>query len=495
MDERSESIQSPASASLAETLLVIVRQRRIILSVYAGVVATALAGIFLLPPQYRAAAKVLLTTNKAQISTSAERPTELVRTTVGDAELNSQLEILRSRDLVEKVLLDMGVREETGEQGGSLLRAAVRAPATLLGDVYRRFHGLEDVEASGAHSRLIANIQKGIEVSAVRNSNVIEVAYWGLDPTWTAEFANHLTNEYVERHSQMQRETEAQDFFTKQSELLKQKLTQSEAALRDLREKAGALAGQQADVHDRLNEFSADLARTKIAKAEQEERVAYLERTQVADRHAGRIATPEILQLEAKRAELVGRYRADSERVRALDEELKTLRSAVSSYETMPGGKEAGGQASGVDLAGARATLAALRGKEEALAHAREEYRSQAELLEAQTVDLARLERQVKLDEEAYLSYVRTAEESRLSNALEQTKMLRLTIVEPATIPLEAVSPKKGRILAFALIGGLALSIGVGFTREYFDTTLKTAAEVRRHANLEVLAVLPERAT
>ena len=494
MDERSESIPSPASASLAETLLVIVRQRRIILSVYAGVVATALAGIFLLPPQYRAAAKVLLTTNKAQISTSAERPTELVRTTVGDAELNSQLEILRSRDLVEKVLLDMGVREETGE-GGSLLGAAVRAPATLLGDVYRRFHGLEDVEASSAHSRLIANIQKGIEVSAVRNSNVIEVAYWGLDPTWTTAFANHLTNEYVEHHSQMQRQTEAEDFFTKQSELLKQKLTQSEAALRDLREKAGALAGQQADVHDRLNEFSAELARTKIARAEQEERVAYLERTQVADRHAGRIATPEILQLEAKRAELLGRYRPDSERVRALDEQLQTLRSAVSAYDTMAGGKEAGAQASSVDLPGARATLAALKGKEEALAHERDEYRSQAELLEAQTVDLARLERQVKLDEEAYLSYVRTAEESRLSNALEQTKMLRLTIVEPATIPLEAVSPKKGRILAFALIGGLALSIGVGFTREYFDTTLKTAAEVRRHANLEVLAVLPERAT
>ena len=493
MDERSESI---ASASLVDTLLVIVRQRRIILSVYAGVVATAVAGIFLLPPQYRAAAKVLLTSNRAQISTSAERPTELVRTSVGDAELNSQLEVLRSRDLVEKVLLDMGVLNETGEQqGGSLLGAAVRAPVTLLSAAYRRFHGLEDVKASSPHSQLIADVQKGIEVAAVRNSNVIEVAYWGLDPTWTTEFANRLTNTYVERHSQMQRATEAEDFFTKQSELLRQKLTQSEAALRDLREKAGALAGQQADVHDRLNEFSAELARTKIARAEQEERVAYLERTQVADRHAGRVATPEILQLEAKRAELIGRYRADSERVRALDEELQTLRSAVSSYETMAGGKEAGAQASSVDLPGARANLAALKGKEEALAHEREVYRGQTELLEAQTFDLARLERQVKLDEEAYLSYVRTAEESRLSNALEQTKMLRLTIVEPATIPLEAMSPKKGRILAFALIGGLALSIGVGFAREYFDTTLKTAAEVRRHANLEVLAVLPERAT
>src|SRR5436309_1630182 len=139
---------------------------------------------------------------------------------VGEAELNSQLEILRSRDLVEKVLLDMGVLDETGEQhGGGLLGAAVRAPVTLLRDAYRRFHGLENV--SSPHSWLVKEILKSIEVTALRNSNVIEVAFWGLDPTWTTEFANRLTNAYVERHAEMQGVTEAEDFFTKQSELLK----------------------------------------------------------------------------------------------------------------------------------------------------------------------------------------------------------------------------------------------------------------------------------
>ena len=35
---------------------------------------------------------------------------------------------------------------------------------------------------------------------------------------------------------------------------------------------------------------------------------------------------------------------------------------------------------------------------------------------------------------------MRTAEESRLSNALEQSKILRLSVVEPATLPVEPVS-------------------------------------------------------
>jgi capsular polysaccharide biosynthesis protein len=43
------------------------------------------------------------------------------------------------------------------------------------------------------------------------------------------------------------------------------------------------------------------------------------------------------------------------------------------------------------------------------------------------------------------------------------------------------------------LAGGLLASLGAGFARDHFDTTVKTAADVRRSGDLEVLAVLPER--
>ena len=99
----------------------------------------------------------------------------------------------------------------------------------------------------------------------------------------------------------------------------------------------------------------------------------------------------------------------------------------------------------------------------------------------------------MKLDEETYTSYVRSAEQSRLSNALEQSKLLRLRILEPATLPLEAVAPRKGQIFVFALLGGLLLSLGLGLARDHFDATVKSSADVRRYANLETLLVLPER--
>src|SRR5262249_18404983 len=111
-----------------------------------------------------------------------------------------------------------------------------------------------------------------------------------------------------------------------------------------------------------------------------------------------------------------------------------------------------------------------------------------------QSFELTRLERQVKLDDEAYQSYMRTAEQSRLTNALEQSKLLRLSVVEPADLPMEPVSPRQGQLPGLGLVGGLVFGLAAGFARDYMNTTVKTAADVRRYANLDVLTVLPERA-
>ncbi len=486
-------------AAVAQDLLVVLLRRRwTVLGVYAVVLATAVGGIFLLPPQYRAAAKILLTSDRAQVSTSPDRPTELVRTSaVGDAEVTSQTEILQSRELVESVLKEMMPPGEppASAEGHGIARTAlwvVGTPFRLLRAAYRRLHDLEAVEPSSPLYWETTEVLGHLSAARVRDSNLIEVAMVSPDPVWAREFVDRLTKAYVERHAQLQQVQEAEDFFTQQSRLLQQKLTQSEAALRQARERAGALAGQQSEIHDRLNEFSAELARTKIARAEQEQRVQFLEGLQANAGKKGRIATPQLLELEAKRAELLGRYRPDSERVREIDDQIQRLRTAIASYDTITGAG-AGDATGGGDLVAARAQLAALKGKEEALQKQQDEYRKQAEMLDAQSFDVARLERQVKLDEEAYLSYVRTAEQSRLTNALEQSKILQLTVVEPATVPMEPVSPKKGRIMVFALVGGLAVSIGAAFARDRMDATIKTATDVRRYGRLEVLAALPDR--
>jgi uncharacterized protein involved in exopolysaccharide biosynthesis len=468
-----------------EVILALARRWRLIVAIHATILVLTGLFAFLEAPQYRAFTRILFTSDRAQISTSSERPTELVRTSqVPESEMNSQVEILQSRDLVEEVLRELGV--EPGNKAPGFFAWAADLPRRLLRAPYRSFHNLDDVEASSPLYWKSLTTLESIDVSRIPNSNLVEVGFTSASPNWARDFVNKLTGTYVERYAHLQRIQEAEDFFTKQSELLKQKLTDSEAELQRLRERAGALTGQQDEVQARLAEFSGELARVKIARAEQERRVNYL------DGHApqaGRVSTPELLALEARRAELLGRYKVDSERVRDIDAQIKRLRGALSMY-----GASAGeGASSETDILSGRASLAALQAREQALTSAEAEYRRQAEILESQSFDLARLERQVKIDEEAYLSYVRTAEQSRLSNALEASKLLRLTVVEPASMPVEPTNPNRRRLFNFAVLGGFLVAAAIAFARDFLDPTVKSAADVRRAVGLEVLAVLPDR--
>ena len=480
------------SPSVDDLLLVLFRQKWVIAGVYAGMLLVSLLGLILIGPTYRPAARILLTSDRAQVSTSAERPTEIVRTTeVTDAEVGSQLQILGGRDLVERVLRHMHANAGREVQESESDLTAGLQPLEFLRRAYRRLHGLKEPdEDSGDYWEIRAALGR-LDTQRLGSSNVIEVGFTGSDPLWATAFVNQLVDAYVQRHARMPHVGEAEGFFTEQSDILRAKLTESEAALKDVRARLGGLAGREAEVLEQLNRLSTDLSQAAVERGEQQERVEYFERMKASTRD-GQIATPELLQLEAQRAQMLGRYRPDSERVRDVESQIARLRHAIRSYDTvLPGGT--GTNVAGSNLVDSRARLAALRGKEQALARQVETYGKQAEMLKAGAFELMRLERQVKLDEEAYLSYVRAAEQSRLSNAIEQSKLLRLTIVEHAVVPMEPVRPNRKAILMFGVVGGLLLALGLAFARDRFDPTVRTPAEARQCAPIEVLTMVPDR--
>jgi uncharacterized protein involved in exopolysaccharide biosynthesis len=442
--------------SMPAVVLLCLRRRRLILGVAAAAVVAGAAWVVLAPVSYRARAKVLITTNQVNISSSADRSTEFLRrTTLSPEELNSQIEILRSATLVKGVLDDM----------------AAHAPGG----------------AGRATEGSVADVLGAVDAAIVGRSNVIEISFTGRDPARTRDFVNRLTAAYVDRHARLQQSRDAEDFFTRQSDVLWRKVMESESALRELRRRSGVLPGYHEDVRGRLSEFGAELTRTRVAVEEQGHLVEFLEAVARDAGPANWMAAPQVLGLEAKRAEILGRYQPGSARVKEVDSQLETLRGVLASYEAV-GGSQA------TDVRGAQARLAALEAREVALTKRVAAYEREAEAIAAQGLELARVERQLNLDEEAYLSYIRSAEESRLSNALQQSSLLRLRIIEPAVLPLQPVTPHAARVVLFGLAGGLVFGFGAAVARDRFDQSIRTAGDVRRWASLEVLAVLPERA-
>lgn len=69
-----------------------------------------------------------------------------------------------------------------------------------------------------------------------------------------------------------------------------------------------------------------------------------------------------------------------------------------------------------------------------------------------------------------------------------------VSVVDPATIPVKAYTPRWGNNLLLATLIGLSFGIAAAFLREFFDNTVRDAAKLQRATGLPVLGTLPESA-
>jgi capsular exopolysaccharide synthesis family protein len=104
-----------------------------------------------------------------------------------------------------------------------------------------------------------------------------------------------------------------------------------------------------------------------------------------------------------------------------------------------------------------------------------------------QTLQYARLERQLKLNENLYLTMKQKYEESRITEA---GQMGKVRILDPALIA-EKVKPNKKLNLLLGLIIGIALGVGYAFAKEFLDNTVKAVEQLEKKG-LTVLGIIPD---
>ena len=118
---------------------------------------------------------------------------------------------------------------------------------------------------------------------------------------------------------------------------------------------------------------------------------------------------------------------------------------------------------------------------------------SDLERLNDQELELAQLEREVKLLEGKYAMHVQKLEEARVNDALSGEGITNVKVAQPASLVYKPVSPKKALLLAGALMLALVGGIGSAFAAESLDQTLRTTSQVERQLGLPVLASMPRR--
>jgi uncharacterized protein involved in exopolysaccharide biosynthesis len=463
------------------------------LLVFGGVVLIT----WLMPARYESETEILVKRERVDPVVTSDKNTQPPYPgDVAEQDVNSEVELLRSRDLLEKVAVSSGLtaRNESSGFKALLHQWVLRTPEPS--EELRTFRATEDLD-------------KSLHIEPVKKTKLIKVTYRGTDPQQAANVLQHLVRLYLEKHLDVHRVTGALDFFQAQTQQYRDGLAQSEKKMA----KFGSTGSVAPDVERelvlrKLNDFESDLRQTRASIASTENRIATLQDEQRS--RPARLTTQmrtadnaqllqqmrsALLTLELKRTELIGKYDPTYKLVQEVEAQIAQTRDALAKAEANPVREEVTDRDTTHEwltgeLAKARAELTSLKGRLYATVQTIEAYRKQSRELNEAAIKQQDLIREAKAAEENFLLYSRKQEEARISEELDRKRIINVSVVEPPTVPLLPSSPNwpLSLLLGFVLAG--AVSGGIAFVAECTDRSFHSADEVELVLNTPVLASL-----
>jgi uncharacterized protein involved in exopolysaccharide biosynthesis len=466
------------------------RQRRIIINTFLGIFSIAIVIAFLLPKKYEAQMKILVRHERVESVVSPEREAPVQwRTEVSEEELQSEAELIRSRDLLTKVVEACDLQ--------NLGTSSLWNKGANNGD--------ERV------SRAVLRLENDLTVQPIKLTNLISVTYKARDPQLAAKVLNSLAGLYLEKHLAMHRAPGQFEFFHQQADEYRKALANAEEKLTNFSRDQGVVnpALEKEMSVRKLAEFEAETKGARASMAENRQRIATLE-AQLAtlpNRETTLVRTSDnpllmqnmksrLLELELKRTELLTKFEPTYRPVQEVEEQIAQTKAAITAAEKAPLRDETTDrdptyEALRSELAKAKTELAATGARAAATSSLIHTYRSESEQLDRKELLQQDMLRAAKSDEENYMLYLRKAEEARISDALDRQRFSNVVVAEPATVPFTA----QGRWLLVVVLGGLLASLAsviFAVIADRWDPSFRTPEEVESFLGSPVVAAFPK---
>ena len=485
MSDDSASGRAVRIPTVRDMVAPIFRQRRAGALVAVAVFAATSLLVLARSQQYEAEMKILVKRERVDPVVSGDpnvRP--LVRTDVTEDDLNSEVELLKSRDLLAQVAVAAG------------LHGAHAAP----GD-------------KNALPGVVRTLQKGLRITPIRRTAFIRVAYHATEPATAVRVLSELARLYPQKHLALHRPAGAYEFFTAQAEQFRHELNDAEARLKEFGRQEDVVSAdlERQNTLQRLGEFEAALQQSHGAMADATKRIAHLE-TEVAStpaRQTTQIRTSEnrelvrelksrILGLEGKHAEMLRKFAPTYPPALQVEQELAQARSALGQAEQSPLTEETTDQNPTYqwiqgELARVKAEHAAAFARARALGTSVALYRARARELDEKATMQQDLTRAMKSAEENYLLYRRKQEEARISDALDRTRIVDVAVAEAPTLPSTPAGVSSLVLLLLGALTAVVIGTGTAYLLDYLSPYFRTPEEVENALEIPVLASLPAR--
>ncbi|MEN8134259.1 MAG: GumC family protein [Thermodesulfobacteriota bacterium] len=507
-----------ANSSLRDILIVLFRRKKEFLLFSGAIFLSVLFFTHLSPEIYQSEAKVLIRVGRESLSLdpTIDGPT-IPLSQSRESEVNSELAIIKSRLLAEQVVdsitpaafLAGGEPESDSDASPNFLRTAVAIVKKALKSGGYISGKDEDQLFDPLREKAIAKMINNLKVAAGQKSNVIIVSFEAPTPQFGREVLNTFLTLYQDHHIQVHSAHAPPQFFQDQVDNLFVKLQEKENALETFRTthniasiaiQKETLFAQISRVKSEIAEINSQIAASKAHNDSLEQGLQSRSREVELGRVAGKKSSTSdtiearLFDFRIKEADLSARYPDNHRELMEVREQIRLAESALSSEkqsDEVRTGIDPTYQAMQLALETGRAQLQAQIARRKKLEEGLKTPKTELAALIKNEPTEARMNRDVSLLEEEYLRYRQDVQRTNISRALDLGKISNLSIIQPPTMPLKPIKPKKALNLGLgfflALFGGITLA----FFLEYHDDSLKTNEDVAKHLGLPVLASVP----
>jgi len=486
MSEQVEIVeyQRPFTLTLRDVAAVLFRHQRLLLiSFVAILVAVLLSGV--LSSRYKAEMKFLVRRERVDpvVTSQPNAPPQMVQEEISESELNSEVELLNSRDLLRKVAVETG----------------------LLKKYRTGWFGAPDEKLAAAEA--VRRLTKDLKVEPLRKTNVISVSYESADPELAARVLKSVSDLYLQKHLEVHRPSGEFTFFDQETAQLHRGLESAETRLADFTRHQGVVSAQlERDLTlQKASDLEASVSQTRAAIADTERRMTILSR-QIASLPPRMVTqertadNPQLLQqmkstllnLELKRTELLTKFDPSFPLVQEVEKQIHDTRASIAGEKSAPlrdetTDRDPTHEWARAELVKAQADLSGLQARAASEQATLARYRSGARSLQEASIVQQDLLRATKIEEENYLLYLRKQEEARINDALDRRGILNVAIAEAPTVP---ALPARSRLLYGFLSMFLAgtASLGLVFVADFLDPSFRTPDEVTASLEAPVLA-------
>ncbi len=454
------------------------RHKRQFVLVAALVAAFTATALLLIPKRYQASMQlVVLNARQYNVVTSdADQPNKQLAE-ITDNDVNSQAELLRSHDVLEAALSQLG------------------------------YAGA----GTAARDKAIEGITQRLDVAPVRQSAVMNVTYTDASPEKARQTLQAIANSFVAKELVLLRPSVGRGVFDGLVTDAGTKLAAAQTRFADfkvshdiasLAQDETGLVQQVREAGTQFDALGSELAaeRHRLQSTEQQlgrhpERIVTVTKS-VPNGQAVQELSAKLVELQNKRTALLTGYLPTDRFVQEVDQQIATTRQALTQLQAANASEQTTDvnplhQELAADLTRSSIASVALAAKQQAVDAERKAYLARLNQLEQHGAEYEGLQHEVAEAQTNYDTAVHKRDAGAVEDALDRDRILNVAFAAKPSADSVPIQPKPKLYVALGLFAALFFAVGSCAVTEMSRDTVYTPAELDALTGVMTVATVP----